>query len=74
MCLSIPALIVECDGTNAVVEIAGVRRQAVVSFIENPKVGEYVLVHAGFAIARWSESDVREYEAIIRSADSTSSP
>lgn len=68
MCLSVPALIVECDGANAVVEIGGVRRQAVVSFIEEPMIGDYVLIHAGFAIAKWSEDDVREYLAIVGSA------
>jgi hydrogenase expression/formation protein HypC len=65
MCLAVPARIVELTGDNAVVEISGVRRSANVAFIENPKVGDYVLLHAGFAIQKWSEEDVREYREIV---------
>ncbi len=66
MCLAVPAKIVELDGDSAVVEMGGVRRAANVAFIEKPSVGDYVLLHAGFAIRRWSEEDVREYEQITR--------
>lgn len=69
MCLAIPARIVELDGEHAVVEIDGVRREAVVSFIENPKKGDYVLLHAGFAIRKWSEQDVMEFRRITDSMD-----
>ena len=44
----------------------GVRRPAVVSFIKDPSIGDYVLLHAGFAIRKWSEQDVREYNEIMR--------
>ncbi len=69
MCLAIPAQIVELNGANAVVEVQGVRRAAVVSLIREPKLGDYVLVHAGFAIRKWSEEDVREYNEITRGLD-----
>lgn len=65
MCLAIPAQIVQLDGANAVVEIDGVRRAANVAFIENPAIGDYVLLHAGFAIRKWSAEDVREFNAIM---------
>lgn len=55
----------ELKGDLAVVEIAGVRREANVTFIESPAVGDYVLLHAGFAIEKWSEDDVREYNEIV---------
>ena len=61
MCLAVPAKIIEIDGVNATVDFSGARRNAVVAFIDNPKVGDYVLVHAGFAIRKWSAEDVREY-------------
>ncbi len=64
MCLAIPAKIIEVDKENAVVEIEGVRRPAIVSFIDDPKIGDYVLLHAGFAIRKWSEQDVKEFNAI----------
>jgi hydrogenase expression/formation protein HypC len=65
MCLAVPAKIVELQGTDAVVEIEGVRRKANVFFIEEPKVGDYVVLHAGFAIRKWTEDDVAEYRRIV---------
>ena len=61
MCLAVPAKIIELDGVNATVDFGGTRRSAVVSFIDEPRIGDYVLVHAGFAIRKWSAEDVREY-------------
>lgn len=68
MCLAVPAKIVELDGENAVVEIEGVRRAAIVSFVDDPAVGDYVLLHAGFAIRKWSEQDVKEFYEILNEA------
>ncbi len=65
MCLAVPMKIVELDGQNAVVESDGVRRTANVSFVQEPAPGDYVLVHAGFAIQKWSDEDVREYNELI---------
>jgi hydrogenase expression/formation protein HypC len=74
MCLAVPARIIECDEENAVVEIGGVRRQANVAFIDDPKVGDYLLLHAGFAIRKWSEEDVREYQSIIAGSPELAPP
>ena len=52
MCLAIPLKITEINGNEAVGERSGVRRKIRLDFIENPKLGEYVIVHAGFAIER----------------------
>ena len=65
MCLAVPARIVELDGDNAVVELDGVRRSGNVSLIEDASIGDYVLIHAGFAIQKWSESDVVEFHEIM---------
>ena len=60
MCLAVPAKIVDLNGENAVVDIQGVRREAIVTFIADPKIGDYVLLHAGFAIRtakeRWNRA------------------
>ncbi len=65
MCLAVPAKIVELDGDQAVIETQGIRRAVNVALIEAPALGEYVLVHAGFAIQKWSEADVREFNSIL---------
>lgn len=55
MCLAIPLKIVEIDGLDAVGEVEGLRRRMRLDFIKEPKLGEYVIVHAGFAIERLPE-------------------
>jgi len=65
MCLAIPARIVELDGDDAVVEIGGVRRKSNVSFIDDAQIGDCVLLHAGFAIQKWTDDDLDEYNEIV---------
>lgn len=55
MCLAIPLRLVEVNGGEAVAEANGVRRTIRVDFIPDPKVGDYVIAHAGFAIERMNE-------------------
>ncbi|MGI6071742.1 MAG: HypC/HybG/HupF family hydrogenase formation chaperone [Lachnospiraceae bacterium] len=55
MCLAVPLKITNIEGSDAIAERDGVQRKIRLDFISNPKVGEYVLVHAGFAIERLSK-------------------
>ncbi|MCX7887064.1 MAG: HypC/HybG/HupF family hydrogenase formation chaperone [Verrucomicrobiae bacterium] len=64
MCLAVPARIVELNGTTATISADGTLREVDVSLVEEPRVGDYVLVHAGFAIEKWDESDYREWVEI----------
>lgn len=65
MCLAVPGKIVELNGVQAVVDLDGVRREANVAFIDEPEIGDYVLLHAGFAIRKWTEEGVQEYNTIM---------
>jgi len=60
VCLSVPARIVELTGRLAVVDVMGNRREADVSFVDEPQLGDYVLVHAGFAIEKMTPEDAAE--------------
>ena len=60
MCLAIPLKIIEINGNDAVGEAMGMTRKMRVDFIENPQIGEYVVVHAGFAIERLSVKQALE--------------
>ena len=60
MCLAIPMKIVEVKGDEGFVESSGLKRKANFSFIKSPKLGEYVLLHAGFAIERVKEKEARK--------------
>ena len=51
MCLAIPAQVVELrEGDNAVVDLAGVRKEISLSLVDNVVVGDYVIVHVGYAL------------------------
>ena len=60
MCLAIPFQLVEINGSVAVGEALGMRREIRVDFIPEPKIGDYVIVHAGFAIERLGETQALE--------------
>jgi hydrogenase expression/formation protein HypC len=51
MCLAIPAQVVELrDGDNALVDLAGVRKEVSLALVEGVAVGDYVIVHVGYAL------------------------
>lgn len=60
MCLAIPLELVEVSGNQAIGERNGVRRSIRVDFIPDAKPGEYVMVHAGFAIERLSPEQAKQ--------------
>lgn len=60
MCLAVPLKLVEINGSDAVGESMGMRRKLRVDFIEEPRIGDYVIVHAGFAIERLPERQALE--------------
>ena len=68
MCLAIPLQLLEINGNTAIGEAMGMRREIRVDFIENPQVGDYVIVHAGFAIERLPEqqalNDLEAWEEV----------
>ncbi|NOQ56182.1 MAG: HypC/HybG/HupF family hydrogenase formation chaperone [Nanohaloarchaea archaeon] len=49
MCLAIPGKVIEIDGDTAVIDYDGIKKHAKIMLV-SPKIGDYVLVHAGFAI------------------------
>jgi hydrogenase expression/formation protein HypC len=55
MCLAVPSKIIEINDFMAKVDVDGVVRDASIMLIDNAKVGEYVIVHAGFAINKLDE-------------------
>lgn len=66
MCLSIPARIVSVNGSMAEVSAGGTIFKAGLQMIENAKVGDYILLHAGFAIQKISESDAAETLKLLK--------
>jgi hydrogenase expression/formation protein HypC len=66
MCLAVPARIVEKTGDTATVDMEGVRRNVSMMLLPEARVGEYVIVHAGYAIGRLDEKEAEETLKMIR--------
>jgi hydrogenase expression/formation protein HypC len=60
MCWAVPARIVAVEGDLGRVEVEGTAREVGLQLIEDPRVGDYVLVHAGFAIQKVDEEEARK--------------
>ncbi|MGA7828194.1 MAG: HypC/HybG/HupF family hydrogenase formation chaperone [Geobacteraceae bacterium] len=67
MCLAVPMQITSRDGDSIIAEIDGVSREASLMMLgEEVQVGDYVLIHAGFAISRLDEEEALETLTIMR--------
>lgn len=66
MCLGIPMKIVELDGSDAVAEAGGIRKNVRVDLLEGVRVGDYVLIHTGYAIERVDEREALETLDLIK--------
>lgn len=68
MCLAIPSKIVKIENNVGIIDVDGVQRQASLLLLEDPRVGEYVIVHAGFAIKKIDEAAAMETLKVLREA------
>jgi hydrogenase expression/formation protein HypC len=60
MCLAVPLKLIEVEGEDGVVESGGVKMKINLSLVQGAKVGDYVIVHAGFAITLMDEKEAME--------------
>ncbi|MCP4746919.1 MAG: HypC/HybG/HupF family hydrogenase formation chaperone [Desulfobacteraceae bacterium] len=68
MCLAIPSKITKIEDNMATIDVDGVQRQASLLLLEDVQVGEYVIVHAGFAIKKLDEQAAMETLELLRNA------
>ncbi|MEJ2155575.1 MAG: HypC/HybG/HupF family hydrogenase formation chaperone [Desulfobacteraceae bacterium] len=66
MCLAIPSKIIKIENNMAVIDVEGSRRQASLLLIDEASVGDYVLVHAGYAINKINEAAAQESLRLLR--------
>ncbi|MCU0596514.1 MAG: HypC/HybG/HupF family hydrogenase formation chaperone [Desulfobacterota bacterium] len=66
MCLSVPGKVVEVHNNMAKVEIGGVIREVSTDVCPDVAVGEYVLIHTGFAIQKLDEKEALETLDLLR--------
>ena len=68
MCLAIPSKIVKIDNGVGTIDVDGVQRTASLLLVEDATVGDYVIVHAGFALHKIDEADAMESLRILKEA------
>ncbi len=69
MCLAIPSKIIEIkENGTATVDVEGARRIISLMLIDDPQIGDYVIVHAGFAIHKIDETAAMESLQLLREA------
>ena len=68
MCLSVPGRVIERDGVSGSVDVAGNVVQTDFTFTPDVRPGDYVLVHAGFAIQEYDEADALETLRLLQEA------
>jgi len=66
MCLAVPAQIVSVDGDSAVLEMGGVRVTGNVMLIEDPRPGDWVILHTGVALSRLDAEAAGELLQMLR--------
>ncbi|MBF0100376.1 MAG: HypC/HybG/HupF family hydrogenase formation chaperone [Desulfobacterales bacterium] len=52
MCLAIPCKLVHIDGEMGIIELEGVKKEINIMLLDDPKIDDYVILHAGFAIGK----------------------
>ncbi|MEJ1297083.1 MAG: HypC/HybG/HupF family hydrogenase formation chaperone [Candidatus Sedimenticola sp. (ex Thyasira tokunagai)] len=70
MCLALPAQIVEIDETtdNAIASLGGVKKEISLALVEDARVGDYVLIHVGYALNKVSEEEAEKTLALFAEA------
>lgn len=68
MCLGVPMQVKSIENDMAVCEIDGVQREASLMMIDDIQIGDYVLIHAGFAIEKIEESEAQITLQALRDA------
>jgi hydrogenase expression/formation protein HypC len=66
MCLAVPMRLIERSGDCGIAEISGVRKDVRLDLLPEAKVGDYVIIHAGFAIQRLDEEEAEETLSLFR--------
>ena len=66
MCLAVPAEVIETDGDEAVVELGGIRKRVSLMLVDDVDVGDFVIVHVGFALTKLDRDEANETLALLR--------
>ncbi len=66
MCIAVPCQIVSIHDSVAIVEVGGIRREAWLDLLTDAKIGDYVIVHAGYALEKLDAEDAEETLRLLK--------
>ena len=78
MCLAVPGRVLEVSGEDALsrrgkIDFGGIEKEVSLAFVPEATVGDYVLVHVGFAISRIAEEEAQQVFAYLKEIDALES-
>ena len=68
MCLAIPAEVISIDQDNAVVSLGGIKKQISLTLVEDVKIGDFLLIHVGYALSKISPDEAQKTLAMFAEA------
>ena len=66
MCLAVPAEVIEATGDDALVDLGGIRKRVSLMLVDDVRVGDFVIVHVGFALTKLDRDEAHETLALLR--------
>ncbi len=70
MCLAIPMQLIKVEGVLGIVELDGIRREVGLDLIDQAQVGDYLIIHAGYAIEKLDEAEAEKTLRLFRELNS----
>ena len=67
MCLAVPMKLIKINGVTGIAELGNLQREIGLLLLENAKIGDYVIVHAGYAIQILDEKEAQKTIALLES-------
>jgi len=64
MCLAIPMKLIKIEGDKGEVELSGVKKEVSLTLLKKVEIGDYLIIHAGFAIEKLNEEEAKKTLAI----------
>ncbi|MFH1076777.1 MAG: HypC/HybG/HupF family hydrogenase formation chaperone [Pseudomonadota bacterium] len=74
MCLAVPAKVASIEGNTAIIDLDGVSRSASLMLVDDVAVGDYVIMHAGFAIHKLDPHEAKETLKLFEEIKSSCPP
>jgi len=60
MCLAVPMKLVKIEGNKGLVELSGVKKEISLTLLKDVEIGDYLIIHAGFAIEKLNEKEAKK--------------